>query len=208
MFKFLLLTTVSAFETTEQLTIEKCTEINNDLIHLTFPFTPKNMSLINTNNIFCDSKYQPKTVYVTSIDENIMYFPSVYTDNNVSLRYFYDCSLLNNNCDVMILNIDNSVVYHDLKISIFFYLTLACIVFSAIIVSVLLYVLPMTIMCCKSSEYMINQLKEGILYQFAFIGILCIYVFFDKYFEYVKNKYLYSSNIYDYIKIYYGINLN
>ena len=217
MFKFLLLTIVTAFEkncsdnifeNTNTLTIEKCNEINNDLISMTFPFSPKNMSLLNNEKILCDSKYQPNTVIVTRVNEKIMYFPSIYEDNNVSLRYFYDCQYEEDNCNLLILNIDNNVIYQDLKISFFFYMTLFCIVFSAIIISVSLYVLPITIICCKSSEFLVSQMREGIIYQFIFIGIICFCIFFNKYFEYIKNKYLYSSNIYDFLKIYYGITLN
>ena len=137
-----------------------------------------------------------------------MYYPSIYEDNNVSIRYFYDCKLNESSCDIIILNVDNDVVYQDLKITIFFYLTLFCIVFSAVIISVLLYVLPMTILCCKSKEYMITQIQQGIIYQLTFIGIACIFLFFNKYLDYIKNKYLYSSNIYDFLKIYYGITFN
>lgn len=196
------------FENTSILTIDKCIEVNNNLIHLTFPFYPSNMTLIKEDNKFCDSKYQPNKVFYTTVNENIMYYPSVYKDNNVSIRYFYDCKLNESICDLIILNVNNDVIYQDLKITIFFYLTLFCIVFSAVIISVLLYALPMTILCCKSKDYMITQIQQGILYQFAFIGIVCIFLFFNKYLEYTKNKYLYSSNIYDFLKIYYGITFN
>ena len=46
----------------------------------------------------------------------------------------------------------------------------------------------MTILCCKSKEYMITQIQQGILYQFAFIGIVCIFLFFNKYLDYIKNN--------------------
>ena len=85
MFIFLLLTLVSAnnncsnnvFENTSKLTIEKCFEIDNNLIHLSFPFFPKNLTLINKNNVFCNSKYQPNQVYATMVNENIMFYPSI-----------------------------------------------------------------------------------------------------------------------------------
>ena len=217
MFKFMLLTTVLAFEkncsdnifeNTSTLTIGKCNEVNNDLISMTFPYFPKNMTLIKNNNTFCDSKYQPNTVVVTRVNEKIIYYPSIYEDNNVSLRYFYDCQHEDDNCNLLILNIDNNVIYQDLKISFFFYMTLFCIVFSAIFISVAAYVIPMTIVCCKSRDFMMFQLQQGLIYQMVIVGIICLYFLFTKYLEYIKNKYLYSSNIYDFLKIYYAITFN